>query len=162
VRGRDWTRSIVSRGSTCWHRQTRVPPLLHLKPMTTTSLPVDSWSAHDAMVSSQAEQHTNSRGSTISNPHEPNVYLSRPLSKWQTNPLEEWKLLKRDSPNVYEIARDYLGILATSVPAERLFSRAGRVVTKLRNRLSGNREDQLVFLGGLDKRFWFPGESTNS
>lgn len=40
----------------------------------------------------------------------------------------------------------YLGIVATSVPAERMFSKAGEVVSKKRNRLKGKTVNMLLFL----------------
>ena len=49
------------------------------------------------------------------------------------------------------LARQYLGIpaisvSATSVPSERIFSTAGVVINKLRNRLSASVVDQIIFL----------------
>ena len=43
-------------------------------------------------------------------------------------------------------ARRYLAVLSTSVPSERIFSAAGLIVTKLRNRLSSSCIDQIIFL----------------
>jgi hypothetical protein len=49
-------------------------------------------------------------------------------------------------PLVTRLARMMLSIPATSVPSERLFSKAGDVVTKKRNRLSPKNAENIVFL----------------
>lgn len=46
-----------------------------------------------------------------------------------------WKLHAHRYPNLSRIAWDYLSIPASSVPSEHLFSRAGDIITKKRNRL---------------------------
>jgi len=51
------------------------------------------------------------------------------------------------------MARDLLGIPATSTPAERMFSRAGLMYTKGRNRLLGEIADALMTLGS-----WWGGD----
>ncbi len=45
-----------------------------------------------------------------------------------------------------KLARKYLAAPATSIPTERLFSDAGLVYTKKRNKLSGKRAEMLLFL----------------
>ena len=51
------------------------------------------------------------------------------------------------------MARDLLGIPATSTPAERIFSRAGIMYTKSRNRLLGDAAQALMNLGS-----WWGGQ----
>lgn len=41
-----------------------------------------------------------------------------------------------DFPALSQMVRNYFAIPATSVPSERVFSRAGELITKRRNRLS--------------------------
>ena len=63
-----------------------------------------------------------------------------------TDSLAWWK----DNSDTYSrfsvLARRYLAVPSTSVPSERIFSAAGWIVTKLRNRLSSSCIDQIIFL----------------
>lgn len=54
-------------------------------------------------------------------------------------------------PNLHKIARQKIGIIATSVPSERLFSKAGATLSKTRNRLQGKRMSKLVFMSSLEE-----------
>lgn len=49
-------------------------------------------------------------------------------------------------PNIAEIFKNYFCSLATSVPCERVFSKAGLLLTKRRNRLKGNKAKMVMFL----------------
>ena len=62
------------------------------------------------------------------------------------NPLKWWKQNVSKYPTLSVLARQYLSIPGTSVPSERIFSCAGLVVSKLRNRLSSSLVDQIIFL----------------
>ena len=53
------------------------------------------------------------------------------------NPLEWWKTHSTEYPNLSKLAFNYLSIQASSVPCEQLFSIAGQVLCKSRNRLTG-------------------------
>ena len=57
-----------------------------------------------------------------------------------------WKARRDAYPNLSETARKYLGIVATSVPSERLFSIAGNTVNAKRAALDPSNVDKLVFL----------------
>ena len=62
------------------------------------------------------------------------------------NPLDWWRDKEREFPNIAVIARRLLCIPATSAPTERLFSHAGLVVNKHRNRLDPENVNDVVFL----------------
>ncbi len=64
----------------------------------------------------------------------------------EDNPLEWWSGKKRSFPKLYKLATRYLCVLATSMPAERLFSAAGLIVNRLRSRLSLEHVDMLIAL----------------
>ena len=64
----------------------------------------------------------------------------------ETNPLEWWKLHEKRFPTLATIARKYLGICATSVPSERLFSDVGNNITNKRINLDSNLVEKMLFL----------------
>ena len=55
-------------------------------------------------------------------------YKGTPTISLRDKPLQWWKLNKHIMPNLAKLAQKYLGIVATSVPSERLFSVAGNTV----------------------------------
>ncbi|CAB3230265.1 unnamed protein product [Arctia plantaginis] len=66
------------------------------------------------------------------------IYLRSPVSgRLNENPLEIWQDLKIQFPKLYKIAFKYLTIVGTSVPSERLFSKAAQIVNQQRNRMKG-------------------------
>ena len=68
---------------------------------------------------------------------------SLPLS---TNPLNWWREHEGEYPLLSCQAKRYLCIPGTSVPAERIFSTAGDIVTAQRSALNPEHVDQLIFL----------------
>ena len=60
-------------------------------------------------------------------------------------PLEWWRNHKHSYPNLSRMAQKYLGVVATSVPSERLFSIAGNVVTSKRSAIEPENVEKLVF-----------------
>ena len=82
-------------------------------------------------------------------------YLNQPLMKMDSNisnPLKYW-LINMHS-DLKNIALKYLTIIATSVPSERLFSRAGNIVTESRNRITSEHLQQMLFLNSLSVEDW--------
>lgn len=57
-----------------------------------------------------------------------------------------WAKAQRVYPHIATLARKYLAVQASSAASERVFSVGGLVVTKTRNRLSGERVEDIVFL----------------
>lgn len=69
------------------------------------------------------------------------VYLLR-----SEDPLEYWHRHEATYPTLATLAKKYLAPPATSVPSERIFSKAGLIINKQRSRLKGDIVDKLVFL----------------
>ena len=79
--------------------------------------------------------------------HENDDELERYLaSKCDSKPLDWWKNNEKNFPRIAVIAKQVLAVPATSVPSERIFSAAGLLVNKLRNRLSCHLVDKIIFL----------------
>ena len=62
------------------------------------------------------------------------------------NPLEWWKKNEDQNPKVATLARKILVIPVTSVPSECIFSSAGLLINKPRNRLSSGLVDNIILL----------------
>ncbi|XP_053548615.1 zinc finger BED domain-containing protein 4-like [Bombina bombina] len=73
-------------------------------------------------------------------------YLADPLVPRSEDPLVWWKARESIYEGLTAIMRRRLCIVATSAPAERIFSKAGQNFSERRNRLSPNKVRQLVFL----------------
>lgn len=114
--------------------------------------PFDFWKTHKELVygKRRKKKHEDSGDSS-----EVTLYLANPLSHLKTNPLEDWEDMKAVFPGLYKQARQYLLNMATSVPCERLFSKAGGIMTQDRNRLSGKYLNKLTFLGSVSEEEWF-------
>ncbi|KAF6207274.1 hypothetical protein GE061_018515 [Apolygus lucorum] len=86
--------------------------------------------------------------------NELSLYLNAPVDKIQENPFLYWINMRDTYPVVSRFALQYLPTVATSVPSERLFSRAGKTITPTRNRLSGKLASKLIFLSSIDEDLW--------
>jgi len=65
-------------------------------------------------------------------------YLKLPVMPRETDIYYYWKAKQFEFPIISKIAGDYLAIPATSAPSECVFSIGSDVVTKKRNRLTGD------------------------
>ena len=74
-------------------------------------------------------------------------FNSLPNLSRKENPLEWWENTgKTLFPSLYITAIKYLIIPATSVPSERIFSVAGSILTKKRNRLGAKNVNTILKL----------------
>ena len=73
-------------------------------------------------------------------------YLAEANLGRNEDPLEYWGRQKGLYPNLYKLAVAFLSTPASSVPCERVFSKAGEVVSKKRNRLSPKTVEKILFL----------------
>lgn len=76
-------------------------------------------------------------------------YFSVPVRNLKEDPIHLWDEMKCIYPLLHKVAEKYFHIVATSVPSERLFSKAGATATKIRYRLTGKRLSKLLFLSSL-------------
>jgi len=82
------------------------------------------------------------------------LYIAAPLSNLKADPLDIWRSSEGTFPKLTELALKHLSVMATSAPAERLFSKAGNIVRKTRNRILGKRLPKLLFLNSLTENLW--------
>lgn len=80
--------------------------------------------------------------------NEPANMDMNPLEYWQNEGGKKFSRLKM-------VALDFLVILATSVPSESLFSKAGQILEEQRTRLKPKHLEKLLFLNSVDKDLWF-------
>lgn len=73
-------------------------------------------------------------------------YMEEPFLHRSLDPLEWWERKKHAYTGLYEIVLQRFSVPVTSVPAERLFSKADQSVTYLRNGLQGGKVSKIVFL----------------
>ncbi|CAG5023650.1 unnamed protein product [Parnassius apollo] len=70
-------------------------------------------------------------------------YLEKPVIDRKECPITYWKYTNN---KLKELAMLYLCIPASSVPSERIFSKAGQILTERRNRLKEKRLNELLFI----------------
>lgn len=114
--------------------------------------PDNMWSIHAQRVAATPRNTIDAPGGI---PVELRQFLDVPVdTNRQANPLELWEGMRYQYPRLYKMSRDFLTRLATSVPSERLFSKAGIVSNELRSRLTGKRLSKLLFLASLSLKDW--------
>ncbi|XP_038148265.1 zinc finger BED domain-containing protein 4-like [Cyprinodon tularosa] len=73
-------------------------------------------------------------------------YISEENTPRSQDPLQYWKSQRLNYPTLYKLAMTFLCTPSSSVPCERVFSKAGQMVCKRRNRLGPKMLTQLMFL----------------
>lgn len=99
------------------------------------------WALTDAEI-----QRKNSTNATDDPDFEITKYLADPNPSRSIDPLIWWQKEGSSYPKLQKISPKYLILQGTSVPSERVFSKAGNIITKKRNRLGGKIASSLVFL----------------
>ena len=97
------------------------------------------WQFFDQQVIDISSQQTSSTSAFM----ELDQYFKAPIIPRQEDPLQWWRNNKHIYPNVAKVARKYL---ATSVPSERLFSKAGELVLQKRSSIKPKNVDMMLFL----------------
>ena len=96
--------------------------------------------SHFAARLSNTQQNISAQNDEISS------YWNLACASDNIAPLEWWKAHETEYPTLLKLAQDFLSIMATSVPYEQLFSIAELVITKSRNKLSGNSAREILCL----------------
>lgn len=96
------------------------------------------WKKFDDQVSSVVGQNNSFVASVV----ELDKYLSESLLNRQLDPLKWWSSRKQIYPRLYEIVKRRLCVPATSVPSERVFSKAGLVLNSKRTRLTTSKVEK--------------------
>jgi len=78
--------------------------------------------------------------------HELNLYIAAQTIDHTSSATAWWAGNSALYPNIAVVAHQLLGVPATSVASERLFSKAGDIITKKRNRLESSKADKIIFI----------------
>lgn len=100
------------------------------------------WDLFDTVVKQLTSQRTSTSNVTL----EARKYFEEPVLARLQDPLPWWKKNERYYELIAKIAKKYLCIPGTSVPAERVFSKAGKLVSISRNRLKPKNVNMFLFL----------------
>ncbi|XP_076013422.1 E3 SUMO-protein ligase ZBED1-like [Genypterus blacodes] len=98
------------------------------------------WQHLDSEVARQA------KSATADAIQEVQRYLAEGNIARSQDPLQYWDNQKATFPHLFRLALQFLCTPASSVPCERVFSTAGELVSKKRNRLNFKILEQLIFL----------------
>jgi hypothetical protein len=100
------------------------------------------WSSFETFVSAHKPRGTSMSRAII----EVQRYLEDDLIPRNSDPLQWWRNNKFKYPKLSLVAQERLCALASSVPCERLFSKAGQVLNERRTRLNEAKTKMLLFL----------------
>ena len=104
------------------------------------------WQFFNQQVADMTSQQTRSSTTVV----EVDLYLkAQPISS-KEDPFTWWKNNKHIYPTVVMVAIKYLCVLATSVPSEGLFSKAGELVSHRRSSIKPENVDMMLFLN----KYW--------
>lgn len=89
----------------------------------------------------------NSINSSIFSPkNELDSYMNETYTHKHSNPLEYWAINRNKYSYLAKLVLYMLCCPATSVPSERVFSKAENILNKKRNRLEGNTLNMILLL----------------
>lgn len=109
------------------------------------------WAHHNELASKLTENRSESTGELD---FDFKFYLNSPTMPLDhSDPFIYWQNFNT-SIILQQLAKKYLSVVGTSVPSERLFSKAGNIISQSRNRLSGKMLSKLLFLNSLGIEDW--------
>ena len=137
-------------------QQTSTPPSPTISTISTTSTDTRSSTPSTRSLHEYREKREKSIRKVFQTTEKPTsssaisdeitTYFLLPIARENKNPLNWWKAKQEIFPILSIIARKYLGIPATSVASERLFSDAGNHITAKRSLLDPSLVGKMVFL----------------
>ncbi|KAG8224474.1 hypothetical protein J437_LFUL003197 [Ladona fulva] len=93
------------------------------------------WEKFDSFVAGVQQNREVRSGGSV----QVNKYVDEPILRRNSGPLKWWGARKTFYHELCDLARRALCIVASSVPSERIFSKAGQIVTDRRNKLAGKK-----------------------
>lgn len=135
---------MLKRESTSNPIQTSDSTIGNANSKSTSTEPSSIWAFHRQL---QADQNAN-RNENLNINSEITLYRNE-QAIFEQNPLLYWAENGKKFLRLRLLALDYLVILATSVPSERLFSKAGLILTDQRSSLKSKHLEKLLFLNSL-------------
>lgn len=109
-----------------------------------TSIPQVPSSSIRTKFDEQVSSVLNENNSTVGSIIEIDKYLSENLLK--EDPLKWWSDRQKFYPRLYEMVLRRLCVPVTSIPSERVFSKAGLVLNAKRTRLTTDKVEKNVFI----------------
>ena len=108
------------------------------------------WTFHRKVIDSNSALFNDSSSASLKS------YLAQNVIDLKRDPIEFWnnEINKESYPELRKVALKYMLIPATSVPSERVFSRAGFCLNSYRSSLEPKRAEKLIMLSSVDDEFW--------
>lgn len=100
------------------------------------------WTEFDTQILASQQHRTAGTDAVI----EMRRYSEEKTIPRDADPLLWLKMNEPTFPSLSKIAKKQLGVIATSVPPERIFSKAGQLVTQRRSAIKGKNVNMLLFL----------------
>ena len=94
----------------------------------------------------QVAASTSNRSTGISAFTQLDQYFKAPIIDRKNDPLQWWRDNSHVYPAIANVAKVYLSTVATSVPSERIFSKAGELISAKHNRVKPKNVNTLLFL----------------
>ncbi|VVC36953.1 Ribonuclease H-like domain,Zinc finger C2H2-type,HAT, C-terminal dimerisation domain,Zinc finger, BED- [Cinara cedri] len=112
------------------------------------------WNNDEKIIQQSSHSRERATRKEIGYPSELNLYLKSAVGRLTDNQLFLWNDMSTVYPILSKVALKYLSTVATSVPSERLFSKAGLIMSQQRSRLTIKKLNMQLFLQSVDESFW--------
>lgn len=123
-------------------RETITSETLQHSELPSSSKKSKLWSGFDESICNLLPERNSCAAAII----ELDRYLNEPLINREENPFSWWMTRKHVYPTLFNFMKKRLCIQATSVPCERIFSRAGLVLNEKRLSLKTSKVSTMIFL----------------